>query len=192
MQAQLRLIRLVGVARLRAAGWAPWLLLACWVTVAAYQEPLLLRRYGIYLLDDAAWVGGLVVLIILLLSVSRLPRRGAMLANLVMLACVAALQAFGTLLVDQAALAQSWGDRSLSALLFFAAWGPLAITLSRNSSIGGYARWIGWIVPSMALLVGSMVAVSLRSSPGPVVFLASALAFAGAAGWASSRRDTNT
>jgi hypothetical protein len=52
----LRLLKLQTFASVRAAGWLPWLLVACWIFLAAVQEPTLLRGYRVHLLAQATWV----------------------------------------------------------------------------------------------------------------------------------------
>lgn len=187
MHEQLRLIRLVALARLRSAGWVPWLLVLGWLAAASYQEPLLFRRYGIYLVDDAAWTGGAVVLIVLLLAERRLPRRGAAIANLVTVAAISVLQVVGSYLADQSPWQSSFSSRAMGCLLFFAAWAPLGLTLSRNTGSCPRAQLLGKLVVLSALVMGSMLAVALRSSPDTNVIGASVLAFLGAACWASKQ-----
>jgi len=187
MPASFRLIRLVVLARLRAAGWAPWLLVAGWLLVASYQEPLLFRRYGIHLVDDAAWTGGLVVLLVLLLAEGRMPGRCSALANLVMLFGMAVVQAIGSYLADQSPWITGWDIRAIGALSFLMSWAPLSIALSSNSGSSAASRLSRIMVVLAAGLLGSMQAVALRTSPDTLVLLASALASAGAACWASGR-----
>jgi len=179
MHVPLRLIRLVVLARLRSAGWAPWLLALGWLLFASLQEPLLFRRYGIYLVEDAAWTAGLVVLVVLLLSERRLPRRYGAACNLLIVAAVAVLQALGGYLVDRSAWPPSVADRLLDGLGFFVAWSPLALTLSRNMGDGLLPK----LMVLCALMMGSMLAVALRSSPDSFVIISSVCAFSAAACW---------
>ena len=79
----LRLSWLTLRARLRSAGYIPWLLLVGWLLISAYQEPRFLRRYGLFLVEDAQWSGALIVMMVLvgggLVSFwgrSRFSRRG--------------------------------------------------------------------------------------------------------------------
>jgi hypothetical protein len=44
----------------------PWLLLLGWIVLAAEQEPLFLRRYGLRLLDQAAWGAAAILVGVLL------------------------------------------------------------------------------------------------------------------------------
>jgi hypothetical protein len=60
---QLRLVHLVCLARLRRLGIAPWGLLLAWLAWAAVQEPEMLRRSDIYLLEGSAWCGGTALLL---------------------------------------------------------------------------------------------------------------------------------
>lgn len=187
MHAQLRLIRLVALARLRSAGWVPWLLVLGWLAVASYQEPLLFRRYGIHLVDDAAWTGCAVVLVVLLLTERRLPRRSAAISNLVTVAAISVLQAVGAYLADQSPWPSSLSDHAMGCVFFFAAWSPLALTLSRKSGPCFREQLLGRLVVLSALVMGSMLAVALRSSPGTFVIASSILTFLGAACWASKQ-----
>lgn len=190
MHEQLRLIRLVALARLRSAGWVPWLLVSGWLLAAALQEPLLFRRYGIYLVDDAAWTGGAVVLLVLLLAERRLPRRGAVISNLVTVAAISVLQVAAAYLADLSPWSSSLSSRALGCLFFFAAWSPLAITLSRKSGPGARDKLVGKVVVLSAIVMGSMLAVALRSSPDTFVVGASVMSLLAAACWASGPRST--
>lgn len=190
MHEQLRLIRLVALARLRAAGWMPWLLVSGWLLAAALQEPLLFRRYGIYLVDDAAWTGGAVVLIVLLLAERRLPRRAAMISNLVTVAAISVLQVLAAYLADLSPWSSSLASRASGCLFFFAAWAPLAITLSRNIGLSPRDKMVGKLVVLSAFVMGSMLAVALRSSPDTSVIAASVLAFVASVCWATRPRTT--
>lgn len=146
------------------------------------------RGYGIYLVNDAAWTGGLVLLLVLLLAERRVPRRHAMTVNLSLVGSVAVLQAIGSCLVDQGYIPVPVSVRAEGAGFFFLAWAPLAITLSRNYSEIGVSRTVHMIVVLAAGLVGSMLAVALRNSPDAWAVVASALAIAGAACWSLHRR----
>ena len=183
----LRLIRLVALTRLRSAGWPPWLLVAGWLVIAAFQEPLMFRQYGIHLVDDAAWTGGLLVLLVLLLAERRLPRRFAHLASLSLLAAVAIAQAIGAFLVDQSMATTGFTARAIGAGFFLLAWCPLAITVSRNNGGVIASGMLHMMVVLAAGLMGSMLAVALRTSPDMLVLAACALAIAGAVCWASGR-----
>mgnify|MGYP001227936082 CR=1 FL=1 len=189
MHTQLRIIRLVALARLRSAGWVPWLLAIAWVSLASFQEPLFFRRYGIDLVDDAAWIGGAAVLLVLLLTERRLPRRCGVAVNLVILAAISVLQSGGAYMADLSPWPNSWADHLQSSGSFFLAWAPLSLTLCRKSGAGRMNQLLGKLVVLCALLMGSMLAVALRSSPSAFVVLSSALAFLGAACWASGRSE---
>ena len=188
MSSSLRLIRLLVTARLRSAGWAPWLLAMGWLLVAALQEPLLFRNYGIYLVQDAAWVAGLAVMLVLLLTHDRQPRRCAVRTNLCILGGIACLQATAGYLVDQSPTRSWTSARFLEMAWFLMAWAPLSITLSRKAGNGGMSRMLHMMVVLAAAITGSMQAVALRQSPDTLVLSASVLAFGGAAGWASDPR----
>lgn len=187
MRVQLRMIRLLSLARFRAAGWAPWLLFAGWIAAAAFQEPRLLRRYGIHLLDDAAWTGGLVLLIVFLFAEKRLPRRGAAAANLTVLGLVAVLQAVVAYLADQGAWTATPLDRAQDVGMFFLAWAPLTLVLSRQTSFEGVNRWLVAIVVLTAFVMGSMLAVALRSDSDTFAFLGAGLAMAASLCWLRDR-----
>ncbi|MFT4840827.1 MAG: hypothetical protein ACI8UD_000377 [Planctomycetota bacterium] len=187
MSETLRLIRLVVLARVRSAGWVPWLLVAGWLVIAAFQEPLMFRGYGIYLVDDAAATGGLVVLLILLLAERRSPRRYAATANLSLVGAMAILQAVGGYIADQSQVATPFSVRAAGAGSFFLAWAPLSLTLARKLNGGLTCRTVHMILVLTAGLMGSMLAVALRTSPDVYVLTASALAIVGAACWASDR-----
>lgn len=193
MQESMRLIRLTLLARLRAAGWIPWLLVTGWMIIAAYQEPLLFRGYGIFLVDDAAWTGGLLLVVALLFAERRQPRRAAISGNLLVVAGVAILQSFGSVLADQSSQGLPVAHHLASAGSFLLAWAPLAITLGRNggpqAGEQGF-RTVHTIVVLTAGLMGSMLAVALRTSPDHTVFGACALAIAGAGCWATGRDHT--
>jgi hypothetical protein len=178
---------LVVLARVRSAGWLPWLLVAGWLVMAAYQEPLLFRRYGIYLVDDAAWTGGLVFLLVLLLAERRSPRRHAVTVNLAMVGAMAILQLVGSYLADLSPMTTPLSVRATGAGFFFLAWAPLSIALARNCDNAGTSRTLHMIVVLTAGLMGSILAVALRTSPDTFVLTASGLAIAGAACWASGR-----
>lgn len=193
MHESLRLIHLTLLARLRAAGWIPWLLVAGWMVIAAYQEPLLFRGYGIFLVDDAAWTGGLLLLVSVLFAVRRQPRRAAIRGNLLVVAGVAILQSLGSVLADQSSRGLPASHHLASAGSFLLAWAPLAIALGRNSGPQAEERGfrtVHTIVVLTAGLMGSMLAVALRTSPNQLVFGACALAIAGAGCWASGRDHT--
>ena len=191
MHAQLRLIRLLALARLRSAGWVPWLVVLGWLVVASYQEPLLFRRYGIHLVEDAAWTGCAAVLVVLLLAERRLPRRSAAICNLVTVAAISVLQAVGAGLADRSPWPSSLSGSVMGCEIFFVAWSPLALTLSRKSGPGFGEQLLDKLVVLSAVVMGSMLAVALRSSPGTFAFAASILAFLGAACWASKQsQDT--
>lgn len=65
LRSQARLVALSVHACLVSAGLLPWVLAIGYVTVAAAQEPLLLRSYGIHLVPQTVQcVGGVVVLVI--------------------------------------------------------------------------------------------------------------------------------
>jgi len=188
MQRQLRILRLLTIARLRSAGWAPWLLLSGWLAIARVQEPRMLRRFGVHLIDDASWAGGLAVVLVVLLAVRRRPLRAAVLTNLVTLAAVSLVLAAATWLIDRGAWSMGAGARLLEAGAFVVAFGPLAITLSAGEHEAARGRWVATLVVLASLVACSMVAVALRSSPTGPVWLAATLNLAAASCWAARPR----
>lgn len=131
------------------------------------------------------------MLLVLLLAEGRSPRRHAATANLSLVGAMAILQAVGGYLADQSQVATAFAVRAAGAGFFFLAWAPLSITLSRKYEEEITYRMVHMILVLTAGLVGSMLAVALRTSPDTFALTASALAIAGAACWASGRR-TNT
>ncbi len=166
MRIDLRLLGLLCLARLRAAGVAPWLLFAGWLVVARQQEPLLLRAYDIFLLDDAAWTGGVVLLVVLLLAEPRRVRRREQIADLVALVGVAVLQAAAGVALDRVGGPPVWSRHGMRTVWFVLAWAPLALTLSSSRASRwnrGRGSW-SWIVPAAAFAVGALQSVSLRAT----------------------------
>ena len=179
----LRLIRLHCLARLRAAGWLPWLAFAGWMVIARFQEPTMLRRYGIALLDDAAWSAGLVLLIVMFVSERRLPQRFAWLGNLVVLAAIAAIAGAACWLLDRGAFATPLAQRLGQVAWFFVSWLPLTLVLSAPLPFATGGRILAVLMSLAALVLGSMLAVAFRAAPDGMVGLGATLsAAAGAAG----------
>ncbi|HEB52135.1 MAG TPA: hypothetical protein ENI87_02650 [bacterium] len=183
MQTRLRLIRLMTVARLRAAASPPWLLFGGWVAMAVLQEPKLLRRFGIHLIDDATWTGALFVLVTLLLAEGRRPARCAIAANLTVLFLVSLLMGLVGMLADFGYQAATLGERLWQAASFVVSWAPLAILLTTRFPSGTVRRAILIAVVVMALLLGSMHSVALRTAPEPRVLVAAAAAVIAALSW---------
>ena len=183
MQNHLRIIQLSCLARVRAAGWAPWLLLGAWLLAALLQEPRMLRRFGIQLVDDAAWSGFLLLLLILLTATRRLPARGAIIANLVLLAAVACLEAAACAVLDRG----PWSDGLLRRLegggAFFLAFAPLVVCLAVGHGPTRSQQLTRWLVVLVAALTGSILAAAMR--PGLTVMggVAALAALSGALAW---------
>ncbi len=131
--ADLRVIRLSCAASLRSAGPLPWLLLLGWIVLAAEQEPLFLRRYGLRLLDQAAW-GAATILVGVLWSdaISRCRRPGPRIASaLALLGLLAVAQA--TLTAGAELVARGACDlavRLAGSVDFFVTWCATAIALA--------------------------------------------------------------
>ena len=147
------------------------------------------RRYGIYLVDDASWTGGLAVLLVLLLAQRRLPRRCVIAANLTMLFAIAILQGIGGYLADQSSSLTGLQARGVSVVNFVIAWSPLAITVSRNSVDGTKEELVRKLVVLAAGVIGMLLSVALRSSADTIVYVASFFAVAGATCWATAHQD---
>ncbi|MFN3243063.1 MAG: hypothetical protein ACE37K_16305 [Planctomycetota bacterium] len=189
MQCQLRIIRLLAIARIRSAGWAPWLLMLGWLAAARAQEPRMLRRFGIHILDDAVWAGGLLVLAVLLLAERRLPRRAGAATNLAMLAGLSILLMVSCWLLDQGAWSVGIGRRLLDATHFFAAYSPLAICLAVGFGDSFPRRLLSVSVVLVSLLTGSMLATAFRSEATALAWGAAGLSLLAAASWVSRRED---
>lgn len=185
MAAFVRTVHLSLAARVRSIGWAPWLMLLGWLVIAAAQEPVLLRRYGIHLLDDAGWSGGVVMLCILLAAEPRWPRRYARRTSIALLLLVAAVVTVLDWALDRAWFAAGLLARGWQIAAFTLAWAPLALTACRAVPPGEVRAsrippWRILLVLAGTLWLGSILSVALRPGPelGPV--LAGLIATAGA------------
>lgn len=187
MQCQLRIIRLLALARLRAAGWAPWLVLFGWLAAARAQEPRMFRRFGIYLIDDAAWVGGLLVVAVLLLAERRLPARASASANLAMLAAISLALMLICWALDQGAWSAGLASRLVDGACFFASFAPLAVCLSAGLGRSAVERSLSVLVVLVSLLTGSMLAIAFRSDATVLAWGAAGLSLLAATSWASRR-----
>jgi hypothetical protein len=185
-----RLVLLVSIARVRAAGWAPALLLAGWIVFAATQEPRMLRGYGIHLLGEAAWVGGLLYWLTLLIAEPRVPRRLAWASNVLLLVIVAALQGGFALLLDWLRGPVDLGAHGTWLVMFVLAWTPLSLTFrERAFDAASRHRVLGIAVVAVVLAVGCAHAVVLRSMGFTATNLVScACALVGGLVWASRPR----
>lgn len=172
-----RWIRLWCVARLRSAGWLPWLLVVCWIQLAAAQEPVMLRNFGIRILDQGAWVAGVLVLAVLLCERGRPAPRTAwgQAAAGCMLALIALVQAVLAIL---AALA--W-KRSLdldcqlhSIAAFVAAWCGPAMTLApRCAGSPASLGLLTVVLLALQILLATVVSVRLWTTGWTAATLAS-------------------
>lgn len=183
MQPRLRIIRHMLAARMRAAGWAPWLLLAGWLIFAVVQEPRMLRRYGIHIVEDAAWVGGVLVTGVLMLAQKRIPAVGAALTNLVTLAAVSLVVMTSCRVLDQGPWSASLLERLVAAAAFFAAWAPSSICLARGLGKSSGQRFASCAVLLASLVVGGMLSVALREGGSLTEWLAALLAMLAATLW---------
>ena len=118
----------------------------------------MLRRFGVYLIDDAAWVGGLLVVLALLLAERRLPAVGGAAANLVTLGAVSLAVMLLSRLLDLGPWSDGTWNRLDDAARFYAAWAPMAICLSRSPSRGSPGPAASFLVVIASLFVGSMLA----------------------------------
>ena len=188
MQRQLRIIRYMLTARIRAAGWAPWILLGGWLLFAVAQEPRMLRRFGFHLIDDAAWVGGSLLAAVLLLSQRRVPAVAAAWTNLVTVAAVALAVMLACRILDQGPWSAGLSDRLLGAAAFFAAWSPAAVCLARSPGTSTAERIAAGLVLFAGLIAGSMTAVALREGGDATAWLAAVLALVAATLWQATPR----
>jgi|GEM_PF-4457350 len=145
----------------------------------------MLRRFGVYLIDDAAWVGGLLVVLALLSAERRLPAVGGVAANLVTLGAVSLAVMLLSRLLDLGPWSDGTWNRLDDAARFYAAWAPMAICLSRSLSRGSSGLAASFLVVIASLLVGSMLATELRSKDTLAGWGAALLAFAAAITWAT-------
>lgn len=183
MQNHLRIIQLSLLARLRAAGWAPWLLLGAWLLAALLQEPRMLRRFGVQLVDDAAWSGCLLLLLILLTATRRLPARGAIGANLVVLFAVALLEAAACAVLDRGPWSEGVLRRLEGGAAFWLAFAPLAVCLAAGRGPTRFLQVTRWLVVLVAALTGSMLAVAMRPGLTALGGVAALAALLGALAW---------
>lgn len=148
----------------------------------------MLRRFGIYLIDDAAWIGGLLMACILLAAQRRLPRVGAVAANLTTLVVVG----LGVMLVCRMLDQGPWSESSLSRIYdatgFVGAWAPLAICTAREPRGDRAAAILHYLVVLASLLTGSILATALRAQPSATSWGAACLAIAAAACWTTRPR----
>lgn len=146
--ADLRLIRLSCSATLRSAGLLPWLLLLGWVALAAAQEPLFLRGYGLRVLDQGAWAAAVVLIGVLGGdAIPRCRRAGPrVLCSLVLLALLAASLAAFTVAAELVATgACDVGARLAGSADFLAIWCATAIAIASQRE-GGRVTGVALIV----------------------------------------------
>ncbi|MFK7739448.1 MAG: hypothetical protein AB8H80_03925 [Planctomycetota bacterium] len=127
-------------------------------------------------MDDAAWSGAILLLLSLLFSVRRQPRRLAACANLSLVLVAASAMLVGGLLLDRGYLAQPVAIRVWHGVAFVLAWTPLAILHGRLPSEPGSRRFLDMMLLLAAIAVGSMLAVRLRAGMQPILVVAVLLA----------------
>ena len=187
MQRQLRIIQYMFTARVRAAGWAPWLLLACWLVFAVAQETLMLRRFGVYIVDDAAWVGGLLMAAVLLFAQKRVPAVGAVWTNLFTLGVVSLVVMLSCRILDQGPWSATLFGRLAAAAAFFAAWAPTSVCLAKRPGTSSHHRFVSCVVLLSSLVVGGLLSVALRGGGAPMSWSAAALALLASAIWSHTK-----
>jgi len=182
MRRYLRLVTLANTARLRAAGIAPWLLFLGWMSMAGFQEPRFLRLYGIHLLDEAAWAGGTLLLLVLLLAEPARGRTDAHLSNLALLIAMALVQCLAALVFDFALGRATFVDHLLDGAGFILCWAPLALTLA--AGVGCHRRsLLPGAMATIAFALGGTQSVAWSRGDLAQVVLASCLAAIGACLW---------
>ena len=149
------------------------------------QEPRMLRRFGIHLIEDAAWVGGLLMLCILLAAQRRLPKGGAVAANLVTVAVLGLLVMLLSRVVDVDPWAEGVSARIYDAIGFLAAWSPFAICAARAPVGGRGAAILHATLVLASLMTGSMLAAALRAEPTLTSWCAAGLASLASCFWLS-------
>ena len=147
----------------------------------------MLRRFGVYLIDDAAWVGGLLVLLALLLAERRLPAVGGLASNLATLGAVSLAVMLLCRLLDIGPWSDGTWSRLHDAARFSAAWAPMAICLSRSQSRGSPGATVSFLVVLASLVIGSLLATALRSEDTLSGWGAALLAVAAAITWAAAK-----
>lgn len=145
----------------------------------------MLRSYGLFLLDDAAWAAGLLLLGVLLFVEPRLPRRAAAACNLAVLASVSLLLMTTCLVLDRGPWSAGPLDRLVDAVQFLAAFAPFALALSAPQRADGPSRLVRRSILLAFLLLGTMLGASLRSGDGLAPWFACLLALAAAWTWAA-------
>ena len=145
----------------------------------------MLRRFGVYLIDDAAWVGGLLVVIALLLAERRLPAVGGVASNLVALGAVSLVVMLLCRLLDLGPWSDGTWNRLHDAARFSAAWAPMAICLPGSQSRGSPGATVSFLVVLASLVIGSLLATALRSEDALYGWGAALLAIAAAITWSA-------
>lgn len=191
MERYLRLVTLANTARLRAAGPAPWLLFVGWLLIAGYQEPRFLRLYGIQLVDEAAWSGATLLLVVFLLAEPMRGRPATVLANLTLLVGLAFLQSIAAYSVDSLVAGRPTALEPSSSPGFILCWAPLALSMAAGvaSPQGGLVHAI---VGTVAFLLGGVFSVAWSRSEVSQVLFAACLASTAAIVWCARPRQVAT
>lgn len=174
----LRLVRLEMVGRLRAVGVVPWLAFLAWVLIARFQEPTVLRSFGISLLDQAAWGAAVILLdVFLVIPIYSLHRKEGraclpgpvlwpfVLSNLLLVVLLAVFQALVSSVVEWGMGGTLDGHATLLRIgWFLLAWTPLALVASR------WSRGMGAIAVAFDaicfMLCGSVAVRAIRDESG--------------------------
>ena len=183
MQRRLRIIRYMFTARVRAAGWAPWLLLAGWLIFAVAQETRMLRRFGVFIVDDAAWVGCLLMAAVLLLAQKRLPGVGAAWTNLFTLGVVSLVVMLSCRVLDQGPWSATLLERLAAAAAFFASWAPTSVCLAKRPGTSSSHGFVSFVVLLSSLVIGGLLSVALREGGAPIAWSAAAVALLASTLW---------
>lgn len=156
-----------------------------WIGIASSQEPVLLRSYGVYLVEQASWAGATVLLVLLLMAEQRQPTRLGWLANLTLLLLLAIVQAVCPLLIDLVRDRPHSLVRLKDVAGFTLCWAPFAVTywgLARRPS----RVTIGLLLLAFAL--GCAHSVALRSSEPFHGVVSASVAVLAAATWLQKQR----
>lgn len=149
----------------------------------------MLRRFDVHLIDDAAWIGGLMLLVVLLLAERRLPARAAVAANLVLVAGVALLMTLATWALDQGLWSPGLFARLSSFACFAVAFSPLAVVLAAGSGESATERTLSVSVVLVALLVGSILATAFRTGDSGLAWGAASLSLLASVSWTVRRAN---
>lgn len=187
----LRLVRLEVISRLRAIGWVPWLLLVAWLVVSRAQEPIMLRSFGIQLLDQSAKAASVIVLMLCwaapLITLHRNEVRGNLptahlaayaLTNLFLLILIAVAQSLLTTSLELLMGGRWTGFTDpLATASFVLVWSPVAVVSSRWSR--GMSK-LAVAVDAVCILLSGAVAVAAGAQRVVLPHLAASILLLGA------------